>query len=61
MRATLDWSHELLTPDEQIVFRRLSIFAGGFTLEAAEEVVEGDGVEQTWRGRRARRRKRGDG
>src|SRR5262249_31625633 len=44
MRATLDWSHGLLTPDEQIVFRRLSIFAGGFTLDAAEQVAEGDGV-----------------
>src|SRR5262249_12662626 len=31
MRATLDWSHQLLAPDEQIVFRRLSVFAGGFT------------------------------
>src|SRR5262249_61603989 len=40
MRATLDWSHQLLGPDEQIVFRRLSIFAGGFTLDAAEQVVE---------------------
>ena len=35
MRATLDWSHQLLDPDEQIVFRRLSVFAGGFTLDAA--------------------------
>jgi predicted ATPase/class 3 adenylate cyclase len=47
MRATLDWSHELLTPDEQIVFRRLSVFAGGFTLDAAEQVAEGDGVQQS--------------
>src|SRR5262245_17434415 len=47
MRGTLDWSHGLLTPDEQIVFRRLSIFAGGFTLDAAEQVVEGDGVNLT--------------
>ena len=46
MRATLDWSHHLLAPDEQIVFRRLSIFAGGFTLDAAEQVVEGDGVDR---------------
>src|SRR5262249_1938488 len=46
MRATLDWSHQLLGPDEQIVFRRLSIFAGGFTLDAAEQVVEGNGVER---------------
>jgi predicted ATPase len=46
MRATLDWSHQLLAPDEQIVFRRLSVFAGGFTLDAAEQVTDGDGVER---------------
>ncbi len=46
MRATLDWSHQLLAPDEQIVFRRLSVFAGGFTLDAAEQVAYGDGVER---------------
>ena len=38
MRATLDWSHELLSEPEQRLFRRLSIFAGGFTLEAAEAI-----------------------
>ncbi len=38
MRATLDWSHELLSGEEKAVFRRLSVFAGGFTLEAAEAV-----------------------
>jgi non-specific serine/threonine protein kinase len=46
MRATLDWSHGLLTPDEQTVFRRLSIFAGGFTLEAAADVAASDGVTE---------------
>jgi predicted ATPase len=46
MRATLDWSHQLLAPEEQVVFRRLSVFAGGFTLDAAEEVANGDGVER---------------
>ena len=38
LRATMDWSHELLGRKEQILFRRLSVFSGGFTLEAAEEV-----------------------
>jgi predicted ATPase/DNA-binding XRE family transcriptional regulator/Tfp pilus assembly protein PilF len=38
MRATLDWSHNLLNEPEQALFRRLAVFAGGFTLEAAEAV-----------------------
>src|SRR5262249_29622622 len=46
MRATLDWSHDLLTGVEQIVFRRLSIFAGGFTLEAATDVAATGGVTE---------------
>ncbi len=36
LRATLDWSHNLLSREEQILFRRLSIFVNGWTLEAAE-------------------------
>ncbi|HEV2108608.1 MAG TPA: LuxR C-terminal-related transcriptional regulator [Thermomicrobiales bacterium] len=39
MRTTIGWSHDLLTPEEQILFRRLAIFVGGFTLEVAEAVV----------------------
>lgn len=38
MHAAIAWSHDLLTPDEQVVFRRLGVFVGGFTLDAAEMV-----------------------
>ncbi|HET7095080.1 MAG TPA: tetratricopeptide repeat protein, partial [Thermomicrobiales bacterium] len=39
LRATIDWSHDLLDPDEQALFRRLSVFAGGCTFDAAEAVA----------------------
>ena len=38
LRATLEWSHDLLTEPEQVLLRRLSVFSGGFTLEAVEAV-----------------------
>jgi predicted ATPase len=38
LRAALDWSYQLLTQEEQAQFSRVSVFAGGFTLEAAEVV-----------------------
>jgi predicted ATPase/DNA-binding XRE family transcriptional regulator len=38
LQAALEWSHELLGPDEQMLLRRLGVFAGGFTIEAVEQV-----------------------
>jgi non-specific serine/threonine protein kinase len=45
LRATLEWSHELLSPVEQTVFGRLGAFAGGWTMPAAEAVCAGGGVD----------------
>ena len=42
LRATIEWSYELLSDEEQQLFARLSVFAGGCTLEAAEEVCDAD-------------------
>ncbi|HLG69507.1 MAG TPA: LuxR C-terminal-related transcriptional regulator, partial [Chloroflexota bacterium] len=44
LRALVDWSHDLLSQDEQRLFRRLSVFAGGWTMEAAEAVCSGGGL-----------------
>jgi predicted ATPase/DNA-binding CsgD family transcriptional regulator len=46
LRATLEWSHDLLSEPERVLFRWLSVFVGGWTLEAAEEVCSGEGVDQ---------------
>ncbi|PSK66708.1 putative HTH-type transcriptional regulator [Micromonospora sp. MH33] len=46
LRAVVDWSWELLTDAERTVLRRLSVFSGGASLEAAERVCAGDAVEQ---------------
>jgi predicted ATPase len=42
LRATIEWSHDLLTGDEQQLFARLAVFAGGCTLDAAEAVCDAD-------------------
>ncbi len=41
LKATIDWSHDLLSEEERVLFRRLSVFSGGWTLEAAEGVCAG--------------------
>ena len=46
LKRTLDWSYDLLSEPERVLFRRLSTFAGGWTLEASEEVGAGGGVEE---------------
>ena len=45
LQASIDWSWQLLHDEEQILLRRLSVFSGGWTLEAAETVCVGNGVE----------------
>jgi predicted ATPase/class 3 adenylate cyclase len=45
LRAVVDWSYGLLSPTERVVFDRLAVFSGGFTLAAARAVVTGDGIE----------------
>ena len=45
LRASIDWSYDLLDEGERAVFRRLAVFVGGFTLEAAEEVCGASSVE----------------
>ncbi len=42
MRALIDWSYDLLTPDEQRLFRALAVFSGPFTVAACEGLCEGD-------------------
>ena len=44
LRATLDWSHDLLDAGERTVFRRLAVFYGGFTLHTAERVTSGGDI-----------------
>jgi len=46
LTALIDWSYDLLTPQEQRLFGRLGIFAGGFDLDAATSVCGGDGLDE---------------
>jgi tetratricopeptide (TPR) repeat protein len=46
LRAALEWSHGLLSPDERTVFRRLGVFVGGFTLELAQDVAADDQIDR---------------
>ena len=46
LKAAVDWSYDLLSDSERRLLRRLSVFAGGWTLEAAEDVSSGDGGER---------------
>jgi predicted ATPase/DNA-binding winged helix-turn-helix (wHTH) protein len=45
LRAALEWSHALLTPAQQTVFRRLGVFAGSFALDAAQQVAADDTID----------------
>lgn len=44
--ALIDWSYDLLSASEQMLFNRIGIFAGGFTLDTAAEVCAGDGIDE---------------
>ena len=46
LRAAIDWSHDLLPEAERTLFRRLSAFAGGWSLSAAEAICPGSGIEE---------------
>jgi predicted ATPase/DNA-binding CsgD family transcriptional regulator len=46
MRAAIAWSYDLLSPEDQAVFRRLAVFVGGFTLEAAEAVGGDEAIDR---------------
>jgi predicted ATPase/class 3 adenylate cyclase len=48
MRALIDWSYDLLDERERALFRRLAIFAGGWTLQSATEICSGDGIDDEW-------------
>lgn len=45
LEALIDWSYDLLTEPERLLFQRLAVFVGGWTLEAAEAICSGEGLE----------------
>jgi predicted ATPase/class 3 adenylate cyclase len=45
LRALIDWSYDILSEQEQILLRRLSVFADSWTLEAVEDICDGNGIE----------------
>ena len=47
LRGALDWSYDLLSEPERVLFARLSVFAGGWTLEAAEAIGSGEGIKES--------------
>jgi len=47
LRASIDWSHELLDEGERVLLRRLSVFVGGWTLDGAEAVCSQDGIDRS--------------
>ncbi len=47
LRALIDWSHDLLTEQERVLFRRLAVFAGGWTLPAAEAIGAGGAIDRS--------------
>ncbi len=47
LRSLIDWSYDLLNDPAKLLLQRLSVFAGGWTLEAAEQICAGDGMEES--------------
>ena len=45
LRALIDWSYDILSENERLLLCRLSVFSGGWSIEAAEEVCAGDGID----------------
>ncbi len=45
LRAAIDWSYDLLPGKEATLFRRLAVFAGGWTLEESQEICSGESIE----------------